>query len=333
MRNVVKISIILCLAFLLVLSCTLNTVQTPPEKVTLQLKWVHQAQFAGYYAAKEKGYYAGENLEVNFLEGGPNVDIVQAVLSGQADFGVQSPDDILFRRSQGQTLVAISVIYRRSAVVFLSMPKSGIKRPQDFLGKKIACLGTSGSAEFHVQLLAVLSKLDLDRSRITFLPYDSNYASFLSSQADVTAAYSTGGLIRLRQQGLKPNTIWPSDYGIRFYSDALFTTEKMIAGNPGLVLRFLRASLRGWQDTIEDYRQTIAATLKYAREPDPQLQTAMLEAMLPMIHTGEDRLGWMKAEIWQEMYSVLNDQGLIIQPFDVNQAFNRQFLEQIYESN
>lgn len=332
MKKVINISIVLILLVFMIVSCTPPEIKTPPDEVTVQLKWVHQAQFAGLYMAQEKGYYAEENITVTFLEGGQDIDIAENIITGKADFGMLSPDEILIKRSQGYSLNAIAAIYRRSAVVFLSKADSGIVRPQDFLGKTVAASDTGGSAEFQIQLIAMMKKLQLDISQVNVVTYDPDYTAFIKGEVDVTPAYSTGGLIRLREQGLKLNLIWPSDYGIHFYSDSLATTDKMISENPELVIRFLRATLKGWRDAIGDYTQAVDITLEYAQVPDSRLQTAMMEAMLPLVHTGEDNIGWMKPEIWHGMYDTLLDQGLLADPFDVNQAYTLRFLEEIYGS-
>ena len=122
----------------------------------------------------------------------------------------------------------------------------------------------------------------------------------------------------------------PSACGGELHSDTLVTTDKMISENPDLVERFMRATMKGWQDAIEDYRQAVIVTLKYTRDKDSDMQTAMMEAMLPLVHTGEDQIGWMKPEIWQEMYGTLSDQGLLEKPFDVDKAYTTQFIKEIY---
>ena len=324
----------LLLSGLLLLGCKASQPPKAPDEVTLQLKWVHQAQFAGFYMAQEKGYYAQENLKVTFLEGGQGVDIGQRVQSGQADFGVLTPEFILEKRSQGVPLTAIAAIYRRSAVVFVAMADSGIVRPSDFMGKTVAAGDPGGSqTDFELQFRAMMKRLDLDISKVNIVPYDPAYTAFYSGEVQVSPAYSTGGLIKMRQKGLQLNLIWPDDYGIHFYSDTLATTDRLIAENPDLVTRFLRATLRGWQDAVEDYPQAVAVTLKYARIPDPELQTAMMEAMLPLVHTGEDRIGWMTPEMWQGMVDVLSEEGLLKAPCDVKQAYTLRFLSEIYGVN
>ncbi|MBI5894548.1 MAG: ABC transporter substrate-binding protein, partial [Desulfobacterales bacterium] len=275
------------------------------------------------------GYYDAENLEVRFLEGGQGIDPAQTLISGQAAFGVLSPEDILIKRAQGAPLTAIAAIYRRSAVVYAAKADSGIRRPADFLGKRLAALGTAGSVrDMEFQLQAMMKKLDLDLSQARLLPYDSEYVAFYKGDVDVTAAYLTGGVVRMRQKGLKLNLIWPGDYGVHFYSDTLATTETMIDQKPELVTRFLRATLKGWQHAIGDPEMAVAATLRHA--PDPDFQAAMFEALVPLVHTGQDHIGWMRPEDWERMHQVLMAQKIIATPLDMNKAFTIRFLAQAY---
>lgn len=327
---------IACLIWILALLITVVACERQQEKraldeVTVQLKWVHQAQFAGIYVAQEKGYYNQEGIQVNFLEGGQGIDNAQVVTSGRAQFAVTTPEDVLISRSRGAPLQAIAAIYRRSAVVFLAMADSHITRPQDFPGKTVASGGEGGAVrDFEFQFLALVKKLGLDISKIKIVPYDSKYTAFIKGDVEVTAAFSTGGLIFLRQEGLKLNLIWPGDYGIHFYSDTLVTADETIKEKSGLVTRFLRATLKGWQDAIQNYEEAVAITLKYARAKDPQFQTAMMEGLLPLVHTGEDQIGWMKPDVWQEMYDILLEEKILNAPFEVNQAYTMRFLEDVY---
>jgi NitT/TauT family transport system substrate-binding protein len=317
-------------AVLLSCQCQLKPEQVPDE-VTLQLKGVHQAQFAGFYLAQERGYYAQENIRVAFLEGEKDLAIVQRVAYGPADFGVIAPESILTARSQGQPVTAIAAIYRQSPVVYVALTDLGIKRPRDFLGMTVATLDASGSQQdLQLQFYIMMKRLGLDISKMKLIAWDPNYSTFYDGEAKVTSCYSSGSLLAMRQKGLKLNLIWPSDYGAYFYSDMVVTGDRLIAENPGLAARFLRATLRGWQDAIEDYQQAVPVILKYARDKDPQLQSAMMEAQLPLVHTGENHIGWMKAEDWQAMYKLMQDYDLLTTPFDVNLAYTMRFLEEIY---
>jgi len=313
-------------------ACSQQEAPKPLDAVTVQLKWIHQAQFAGLYVAQEKGYFAEEGLNVGFLEGGQGIDSAQALTSGQADFAVITPEDILVLRSQGAAIVAIAAIYRRSAVVYLSIPGTGIVRPTDFSGKTAAVTGRDGAVrDLEFQFHALMNKIGVPLDAVRCLPYDPDYTAFIRGDTDITAAYLTAGVVKLRLQGYSPNIIWPGDYGILFYSDTLATTETMIAQHPDRVTRFLRAALKGWREAVGDPESAVAITLKYAILPDFRLQTAMMDAQIPLVHTGEGPVGWMEPEIWQGMYQVLVEQGLIAASMDVQRAYSMAFLKSIYE--
>jgi NitT/TauT family transport system substrate-binding protein len=300
-------------------------VQKPHDKVTVQLKWVHQAQFAGLYVAQEKGYFAEEKIDVEFKEGAAKINMVDEVVSGNAQFGVTAPEHIIKERLAGKNVRAIAAVFRRNPLVFVSKKGSGIKRPVDFLNHRIA-----SSKDGLTQLNAVMHKLDLDFSQVKQVPYDYKYASFLNGDVEITSGYSTGGIMRMLNAGHKLNIILPSDYGVHLYSDTLFTTDKLINSNPDLVLRFLRASLKGWRDAVENPEEAVEITLKFAREKDRELQTKMFEAQLPLVHTGEDQIGWMKSEIWEGMHKLLLEQKVIPEPVELEEVYTTRFLEDIY---
>jgi len=303
----------------------------PLDEVTVQLKTVHQVEFAGFYIAQEKGYYAKENLKVNFLAGEKDLAIIPRVIYGNADFAVVSPESTLIAAGKGSPLTAIAVIYRESPVVYVSMADSGISRPNDFIGKTVATLDASGSQkDMEVQFYIMMKSQGVDVSQIKMIAYDPEYVAFSRGQIQVAPCYATTDLVRLKRDGLKLNLIWPSEYGANFYSDTLVTTDKLIKENPGLVSRFLRATLRGWQDAIEDNEKAVEATLQYTVAQDPQLQMAMMESQVPLIHTGEDHIGWIKPEKWQQMYDLLREQGLLDKSFDVTQMYDLEFLQEIY---
>jgi len=330
----IPLLLLIVLPAILILNCRcqLQPVQ-PPDAVTVQLKGMHQAQFAGFYIAQEKGYYSQENIKVTFLEGEKDLAIVQRIVYGQADFAVIASESVLTARSQGQPITAIAAIYRQSPIVYVALSDSGILRPRDFLGKIVATQDASGSQQdLQVQFYIMMKRLGLDISKVKLIAWDPIYTTFYRGEADITPCYSNIGLIEMRQKGLKLNLIWPSDYGVYFYSDMVVTRDSLITENPGLATRFLRATLRGWQDAVEDYEQAVPIVQKYDQDTDTQVQAAMLEAQLPLVHTGEDYIGWMKPEDWQAMYDILMDYDLLTEPFDVNLAYTMQFLQEIYGS-
>ena len=301
--------------------------QPPAEDltpVTVQLKWIHQAQFAGFYMAVDKGFYAKEGLDVTLNPGGIGIDITDEVVSGRAEFGLIGAEYVLIRRSEGIPIKAIATTYRNNPFVLVSMPDSGITTPQDFPGHNANLGGIDGLIQFN----ALLRKLDIEDVEI--IPYTSEIENFYNGEVDITPAFSAGSLIGIQQEYPDVNVIWPLDYGIHLYSDTIFTTDELIAEDPDLVLRFLRATLKGHQYALENLEEATEICLKYAEDKDPEVQSAMLEASLPLIYTGYDEIGWMRYEVWQDMYDILNEQELLAGPVNIEEAYTLEFLQQIY---
>ncbi|KPV46058.1 hypothetical protein SE17_43695, partial [Kouleothrix aurantiaca] len=156
-----------------------------PDKVTLQLKWVAQAQFAGYYAAADQGFYKDENLDVTIKPGGPDIAPEQVVASGPAEFGINWLASLLSVREQGTPLVNIAQVFRNAGMRELSWKDSNISTPADWKGKKVAVWFFGN--EFN--LLATLAKYNLDKDKdITLVqqPFDMNM--LLNKEVDAAAA-------------------------------------------------------------------------------------------------------------------------------------------------
>ncbi len=130
--------------------------------------------------------------------------------------------------------------------------------------------------------------------------------------------------------GYDVNLIWPSDYGVHFYSDTLFTTDSIIAEKPDVVTGFTRAVLNGYRDAVGDTGLAVQAKLKYAKDSDRDTQTKMMQASVPLIHTGEYYIGWMNAGVWDSMNKMLTNQGLLINPVVTGSVYTMEFLEKIY---
>ncbi|MCB2178393.1 ABC transporter substrate-binding protein [bacterium] len=323
-RKIVAATILLTLFVLA--ACTTPKEEVPKDNVVVQLKWVHQAQFAGFYVAVEKGYYAEENIEVELMPGGPNIDYFDVLNNGDADFAVVRPEGILIERENGNPIIAIATIYRKNPFVLVSLADSGIKTPQDFLGKRIALSGT----EAEVQFQSMMENLELDPTAVEIVPFDFDYTPFYNHEIDVMPAFAAGSLLDIEKAGYELYKIWPDDYGVHWYSDTIATTEKLANTNPDLVMRFLRATLKGYQFVLENPEEAAEISLDYADIKDYDVQLGMIEAGIPLIHTGEDHLGWMHAEVWAGMQQDLLKFSTYSQEQDIDEVYTLEFLNQIY---
>jgi ABC-type nitrate/sulfonate/bicarbonate transport system substrate-binding protein len=293
--------------------------------ITVQLSWLHQAEFAGLYAAEQQGYFAAEGLQVSFLEGGAEVDFIAPVVNGTAQFGVAQPADVILARADGKPVRSITVIYRRSPVVFFALADSGITRPQDFVGKKIRTTKTIDQT-----LRAMMSRVGIHPDQYEAVYLASDISLFASREVPVWGGFVNVLALEVQRAGYEINIIFPDDYGIHFYGDVLITTDDLIAKNPNLVQRFTRAVLKGWTFAVENPAAIVPFVLKYMPDGNAELATAQMTASIPLINTGEDYIGWMKAESWQGMEQTLREQGILTLPLDVTEVYTIQFLNEIY---
>lgn len=213
-----------------------------PERVTLQLKWLHQFQFAGYYAALAKGFYRDEGLDVTIREGGAGRPVVATVLKGDAHYGI-GDSDLLIDRINGQPLVALAAIFQHSPYVLMSRADRGIRSPSDLVGARVMLSDGQGS----IQLRAVLKREGIDPQRVNILPQTWKLEDLIEGRVDAMSAYSTVEPALLRARGVAPATMRSLDYGVDFYGDILFTTEAQAAKAPERTAAFLRATRKGWE--------------------------------------------------------------------------------------
>ncbi len=295
----------------------------PLTSVTLKLVWKHQSQFAGFYAADKLGFYREEGLEVKFIpRSSPTENIFQSVMEGTADFGICYGVGIITARSEGLKVKAIASVYRRWPVVFLTRKDSGISRPHDFPGRTIRT-PTPGGA---ICLRAMMKRLNLDPTSVRAVDVGFDFSRFLSGEVDIWPGYITNEVLVARKKGIELNRILPHDYGVHLYGDTLYTMDQTIHERPDVVRAFVRASLRGWRWAIENPSEAGPMARDHEPKLDGDHQIDMLQSGIPFIHTGEDRIGWMREESWQGMHRVLLEQGILKAPVEPKSTFTMEFL-------
>jgi len=206
------------------------------DDVKVRLKWLHQAQFAGYYTADQKGFYDNNGIDITLNPGGIDFPAIQMVAGGAEDFGVIGGDQILLAREKGVPVVAIAVIYRESPYVYFALKESGITEPKDLIGKNV---GVIPGAHEELMFRAMMKGAGVDTSLLTEVNVRFDITPLLTGDLDAFPGYAINQPITAEEKGYPVNLLWPSDYGVNPYADTLFTTEDMIKNNPDLVKRFV----------------------------------------------------------------------------------------------
>ncbi len=310
------------------LSVSNQSKEVPLEKVTINLKWVHQAQFAGNYVAKEKGFYKNEGLDVTLEPFSYEESTIDSVLSGEADFGIAGAEELLVARQLGKPVKAIGVIYKVNPVALYTLKSSGITKPQDLIGKIV---GIEKGINVEYLYEAMMSKLNIDRSKITEIPVGYDASELLTGKVDVSSGYIINEPQLAVEAGHEITTILMGDYGVNMYADVIFTSDEMIEKNPDLVTGVLRATLTGWQYAIENQNEAVDITLKYATSTTKIHQLNMLNSSVPLINTGKGDLGWMDRVSWDRAQGIMFEHGIMTEKINVDDVFTLKFLEEIYK--
>jgi NitT/TauT family transport system substrate-binding protein len=288
------------------------------ESVTVRLKWLHQAQFAGYYVAKDKGYYEAAGLDVSIQPGGSDFPAVQMVAGGGEQFGVTGADQILIARSKGVPVVALAVIYRENPFVLFALKKSGITKPSEFVGKTIG-LKIGGSEELVYR--AVLKSAGIDKSALHEVPVKFDLTPLLTGQVDVWPGYLINEVLAAQERGFEVAVIRPADYGVNLYADTLFTTERMLKEEPDVVKKFVAATIHGWTDAMTDAEAAARTTVKFGNKLDYAHELAMMRASIPLIKAGKDAIGVSQPSEWEGLQAMLVDAGFQKTKVDISKAF------------
>ncbi len=304
------------LSLLLVLLCPLSG--TAAERgalrpVTLQLKWYHQFQFAGYYTALEKGYYRDAGLDVTIREGNPTEDPIADVVSGKAEFGIGA-SELVLARARGKPVVAVAVILQHSPLILLARHDARTESFHNLLGRKIQLV------PHEYELYAFLQAMGYSLKNFQVEPRTANLDALINGSVAAVSAYSTDEPFILERRNIDYLSITPRSAGIDFYGDTLFTSEQELARSPATVAAFRAASLRGWHYALE-HPEEIAHLIR-TRYGSTHSEAHLLyeaNAMSRLILPDLVELGYMSRGRWQHIADVYQNLGMLPRPVDFDQ--------------
>lgn len=302
--------VLIALAFTLVGNSPVAA--APLDRVTLQLKWTHQFQFAGYYAAIAQGYYREAGLEVVLREAVPGRDPVETVLKGEAEFGVGN-SDLLLLRHRGEPVVVLAAIFQHSPLVLLVRAASRVADLQGLHDRELMML-PSESAE----LFAYFKFEGIDPAKLRIRTHTMDIEDFIAGRVDGMSAYGTDEPFNLRARGVPFLQFTPRAGGIDFYGDNLFTTERELKLHPGRVRAFRAASLRGWEYALAHPDEILDLILRdYRRKMTREHLQFEAEQTSVLMHPGLIEVGHMNPGRWRHMADTYAEFGMLPRDFSL----------------
>jgi class 3 adenylate cyclase/ABC-type nitrate/sulfonate/bicarbonate transport system substrate-binding protein len=275
------------------------------DQVSLQLKWKHQFQFAGYYQALEQGFYRDAGLDVTIREGGPDIDVSEAVAGGRADFGVCGVS-VLREWTMGRRLVVLAAIFQRSPAVILVARRADISSVSDLRGRTL--MDTPGSDE----IAAMLKREGVDYQSMLRVPHEGNPRDLLAGRADAMVAYSTSEPFVLEQLGAAYRTFAPAASGIDSYGDNLCTSEAEVKAQPDRVAAFTAASLKGWAYALADKEATVDLIIRsYSNKKSRDALLFEAEQTEALVGRDPARIGEQDPARWRNIAATYRQLGLL----------------------
>ena len=317
---------ILVLVSLIVSACGATAAPAPAEltQIRLPMGYIPNIQYAPYYVAVDKGYFAEAGLEIEF-DYSFETDGVALVGAGQLPFSVVSGEQVPMARAQGLPVVYVAAWYRDYPVSVVSKVEQGIITPADLAGKKIGLPGLFGAN--YVGFIALLHANGLSESDLTLDAIGFNQVEALATdQEEAIVGYTANEPIQLAAQGYEVNEIRVADH-VKLASNGLLTNEKTIAEDPELIRKMIAAFLRGLEYAADHPDEAYEISKKYVEnlgEADEATQKQVLATSIEFWQI--EQPGYSDPQAWENMNNVLFEMGFIPELIDIDSAYTNEFL-------
>jgi len=323
-----KIVVILAVILMMV-SCVpgmpANLVPGELTHVRLPMGYVPNVQYAPFYTAVEKGFYAEEGIELEF-DYSYETDGVALVGANDLQFSLVSGEQVPIARGQGIPIVYVMAWYSEYPVAVIAKSDQNLKTPQDLAGKRVGLPGLFGAN--YVGLRALMDYAGLDENDLTLESIGFTQVEALAADtSQVVVGYIANEPIQLAAQGYELDVLQVADY-LELVSNGLITNEKTIAENPDLVQRMVRATMRGIQYAVEHPQEAYELCMNYVdglENADQDVQFQVMEASMDLYQT--DPYGYSSPQSWSNMQNVLLDMGMLKHPINLEEAYSNEFIQ------
>ncbi len=298
------------------------------EKLTLGLGYIPSVQFAPFYVARDKGYFAEQGLDVAFQHGF-ETDFIKLVGTDELQFAVASGEQVILARAQGLPVVYVMTWYNQFPVVVFAPKERGLSTPKSLEGHRVGIPGLFGAS--FVAWKALVYAAGVDESKVTLESIGFTQAEAVAQgQVDAALDYAVNGPVKLRQAGQEVDVIRVSDY-INLPSNGLVTNEKTLQERPELVQRVVRALLQGLDYTLDHPDEAFAISIQAVPEAGGEnepVNRAIFDTVLDEWRPPANvPLGWSDRERWAQAARFMREMGLVDVEVDVDALFTNRFVE------
>jgi NitT/TauT family transport system substrate-binding protein len=330
-RDITQRALATLLFTILITACSfVPPTPTPPalDPISLQLQWVTQAQFAGYYVALDKGWYHEEGIDLTIEPGSPDVVPATLVASGTRDFGTGLLADLIVTIQQGKSVISIAQIQQTNGLLLIAHKSSGIEHPTDFVGKRVGVWLGAWETQFN----ALMAKEQISPQDYVLVPQGWSMDPFIEGELDVASAMIYNEYHVVLESGVKAEDITIidyADYGMDFPGDVLFTSRQMIEQNPDICVRMLRASLRGWRYAIEHPEEAAEIVLKYDKSgvQTREHQLSMMSEIAKLVLRPMRPLGYTDRDDVRRTIDTLLSYEVLSGPIQPEDVYTNKFWE------
>jgi len=302
--------------FLLIILLSQTLFAKELKKVTIQLSWLNQFQFAGYYMAKEKGFYEELGLDVEIKPFEFGIDIPKDVNDGKIDFAV-GRETLILERIKNPNIVALYALFQSTPLILMSTKESGINHINDFSNKRIMTTIDDAS---EVSLKAMIASNKIKLENLTFLKHTHNIDDLINKNTDVISAYISKSPYILQEKGVEYNIFDPKKYDFDMYSDMLYTNQNLINYDLNTVLLFKKASLKGWEYAYSNFEESVDVIYDKYNTQNLEKEELLYEAkeLKKLSYFKTSNLGEIRKDKMQRIYDLYNVMGLIPSAIDLD---------------
>ncbi|MFM7535454.1 MAG: ABC transporter substrate-binding protein [Acidimicrobiales bacterium] len=294
-------------------------------KVGFQLGWKKLVQFGGHFMALDKGFFKAEGIDAEFVSGGPGIDPVADVAAGKVLLGDADGSGIVLAREKGIPVRAFAAIFQRSPFAVMSLKEKPVMSLKDMEGKKIGL-----PDGYRPQMTALLKAAGVDPSKVTFVPVGFDPAVLSTKQVDGYLGYATSQGVALQASGVAINVVYLADLGDKGYGNAFFATEKTLADQKDLLIKWLRADLKGWEYAVANPEEMAKRVVElYGKEAGSELapETGSAKAQVELIKGNPKGLLWISPEVFDATSKFAVESGAAKKPISVAELMTEDILK------